>query len=212
MNYAELTQAIKDYCSNTESSFVANIPVFVKQAEQRIYNSVDLPVEWEYATLTATPNVQDIAMPANWLATFSMSVVNPTTSDRTYLINKDYSFVREAFPDPTDTGVPQYYAISDNATTLLAPTPNAAYSIELSYYAYPTSIVTASTSWLGTNFDSVLLYGALIEAYTYMKGEADMLALYTQRYNEALAQLRVLGEGKNRQDAYRSGKTRIKVP
>jgi hypothetical protein len=151
-------------------------------------------------------------MPSDWLATFSLAVIN-ASNEYTYLLNKDVNFIRQAFPD-TDSDFydePQYYAVFDNTAFILGPTPNASYAVELHYFYYPTSIVTASTTWLGDNFSSTLLYGSLLEAYTYMKGEADVIAQYQKRYDEAMALLKQLGDGKDRQDAYRSGQVRYPV-
>ena len=163
-------------------------------------------------TGSVTTGNKYLTCPSDWLATFSLAAVS-TGNEYTYLLDKDVNFIRESFPD-TDAafyGVPQYYAQFDQDTFILGPTPDAAYSMELHYYYYPESIVTASTTWLGDNFDSVLLYGSLLEAYTYMKGEADVIAGYQKRYDEALSLLKTLGDGKNRRDAYRSGQARVPV-
>ena len=149
--------------------------------------------------------------PSGWLSVFSLAVIDPVTQAQTYLLNKDVEYIRECYPDPTDEGTPKYYAVFDNTTFILGPTPDASYNMEMHYYGYPTSIVTAGTSWLGNNFDSVLLYGSLLEAYTFMKGEPDVIQNYTARYNEALAMLKQLGEGKNRQDTYRTTQARYPV-
>jgi hypothetical protein len=224
MNYSELSSAIQAYTENTESNFVAEIPVFVKQAEQRIYNSVQFPSIRKNVTGITTVNNKYLSCPADFLAVYSMAVItdvtgsNLNTGTYEYLLNKDVNFIRQAYPVPNDTGVPRYYALfgpqSTNAAELsfmLGPTPDAAYNVELHYYFYPESIVTAGTTWLGDNFDSVLLYGSLVEAYTYMKGEQDMMGLYNTKYMEALALAKRLGDGMERQDAYRSGQFRQKV-
>lgn len=208
MNYSELVSAIQDYTENTFA--VADINIFIRQAEQRVYNTVQLPALRKNVTGNTTSNNKYLTAPSDWLATFSMAVVNNDGS-YTYLLNKDVNFIRAAYPEPTDTGTPEYYALFDQNSFILGPTPNATYTIELHYFYYPESIVTANTTWLGNNFDSVLLYGSLLEAYTYMKGESDILTLYKQRYDEALALLKQLGDGKDRQDAYRSGQIRYKV-
>jgi len=151
-------------------------------------------------------------MPPDWLATFSLAVINPA-NEYTYLLNKDVNFIRQSFPD-TDSafyGEPQYYAVFNDTSFIVGPTPDTNYSAELHYFYYPESIVTAGTSWLGNNFDSVLLYGSLLEAYTYMKGEKDVLDNYRTRYDEAMLLLKQLGDGKDRQDAYRSGQVRYPV-
>ena len=217
MNYTELSSAIQAYTENTESNFVAEIPVFVKQAEQRIYNSVQFPSIRKNVTGVMSSGNKYLACPADFLAVYSMAVIDAGGSYE-YLLNKDVNFIRQAYPLPTDTATPKYYALfgpqSTNAAELsfiLGPTPDVDYNVELHYYFYPESIVTAGTTWLGDNFDSVLLYGSLVEAYTYMKGEQDMMGLYNQKYQEALGLAKRLGDGMERQDAYRSGQFRQKV-
>lgn len=207
-----LWYAIQTYCETTEPSFVNNIPSFVQLAEERVYNSVQLPAIRKNVTGSMTNGNRYFTLPSDWLATFSLAVINPTTGAQTYLLDKDVNFIRESFPNPTATGTPQYYAIFDANTMLLGPTPNAAYTAELHYYYYPTSIVTAGTSWLSTNFETVLLYGAIREGYTYLKGDTDLAATYEQKYQEALGLLKVLGDGKDRRDTYRSGQARVPVP
>jgi hypothetical protein len=220
MNYTQLSAAIQAYTENTEADFVANIPVFVQQAEQRIYNSVQFPSLRKNVTGSTTVDNKYVSCPSDFLAVYSFAVVDGTFTSGTYeyLLNKDVNFIRQAYPQANDTGLPRYYALfgpqsSNDAelTFILGPTPDANYNVELHYYYYPESIVTASTTWLGDNFDSVLLYGSLVEAYTYMKGEADMMALYNQKYTEAMALAKRLGDGMERQDAYRSGQFRQKV-
>ena len=151
-----------------------------------------------------------MTLPADWLATFSLAVIASDGSQE-FLLDKDVNFIRQSYPDPNDTGVPQYYAIFDQNTLILGPTPASNYQVEMHYYYYPESIVTAGTSWIGDNFETVLLYGALREAYIYLKGEADMIQNYEQKYQEAMIQLLRLGDGLNRRDAYRSGQVRIPV-
>ena len=310
MNYAELSAAIQAYTENTETNFVAEIPVFVMQAEQRIYNSVQFPSIRKNVTGVMSSGNKYLACPSDFLAVYSMAVITDVTgSDLNtgtyeYLLNKDVNFLRQAYPTPNDTGVPKYYALfgpqstnADELSFIVGPTPDANYNVELHYYFYPESIVqspvatlgaitggssytngtylnvsltggsgsgavanivvsggavtsvtltqggtgyivgntlsaTASTiggtgssfsipvatvtnsdgrTWLGDNFDTVLLYGSLVEAYTYMKGEADMMGLYNGKYQEALALAKRLGDGMERQDAYRSGQFRQKV-
>jgi len=211
MNYSQLSQMIQDYVQSTETSFVSNIPTFVQLAEERIYNSVQIPALRKTSTASAVISNQYMSLPSDWLATFSLAIINPSTNVYTFLLNKDVNFMRECFTTSTATGAPQYYAIWDNDTMILGPTPNLAYTLELNYYYYPVSIVDAGTSWLGTNFETVLLYGSLREAYTYLKGEQDMMTYYEQKYQEALAQLDRLGDGLDRQDAYRSGQVRVPV-
>jgi hypothetical protein len=215
MNYAALSAAIQDYTQNYETEFVGNIPVFVKQAEQRIYNTVQFPSLRKNVTGNLTPNNKYLSCPIDFLSVYSMAVVD-TTGAYEYLLNKDVNFIRQAYPTPTDTGMPKYYALfgptfsaSTELSFILGPTPNINYQVELHYFFYPESIVTANTTWLGDNFDTVLLYGSLVEAYTFMKGETDMMALYDGKYKEALMQARRLGDGLERSDAYRNGQTRI---
>ena len=218
MNYTELSSAIQAYTENTETSFVAEIPVFVEQAEQRIYNSVQFPSIRKNVTGATTTNNKYLQCPTDFLAVYSLAIIN-ASGEYEYLLNKDVNFIRQAYPQPTDTGIPKYYALfgprSDNAaelTFILGPTPDAAYGAELHYFFYPPSItVSPYTSWLGDNFDPVLLYASLVEAYTYMKGEADMMGLYNQKFMEALALAKRLGDGMERQDAYRSGQFRQAV-
>jgi hypothetical protein len=220
MNYTELSAAIQNYAENTENNFVAEIPVFVQQAEQRIYNSVQFPSLRKNVTGTTTLHNKYLSCPGDFLAAYSMAVID-ADGNYEYLLNKDVNFIRQAYPSPTDYAIPRYYAlfgptttsggsptITNELTFILGPTPDAAYSVELHYYYYPESIVTAETTWLGDNFDTVLLYGSLVEAYTYMKGENDMMALYNQKYMEALALAKRLGDGLERSDAYRSGQYR----
>lgn len=220
MNYTQLSDAIQAYTENTEDNFVAEIPVFVQQAEQRIYNNVQFPSLRKNVTGVTAANNKYLQCPLDFLAVYSMAVVDGTLESGTYeyLLNKDVNFIRQAYPQADDTGLPRYYALfgprSDNAdelTFILGPTPDSTYNVELHYYYYPESIVTAETSWLGDNFDSVLLYGSLVEAYTYMKGEQDMMQLYNTKFMEALALAKRLGDGMERQDAYRSGQFRQKV-
>jgi hypothetical protein len=220
MNYTELSNAIQAYTENTEADFVANIPVFVEQAEQRIYNNVQFPSLRKNVTGVTTINNKYVSCPSDFLAVYSFAVVDGTLASGTYeyLLNKDVNFIRQAYPQADDTGLPRYYALfgpqsanDAELTFILGPTPDANYNVELHYYYYPESIVTASTTWLGDNFDSVLLYGSLVEAYTYMKGEADMMQLYNGKYMEAMALAKRLGDGMERQDAYRSGQFRQRV-
>ena len=217
MNYTQLSANIQAYTENTEANFVAEIPVFVQQAEQRIYNSMQFPSIRKNVTGSTTASNKYLGCPGDFLAVYSMAVVDGTGSYE-YLLNKDVNFIRQAYPVPTETGLPRYYALFGPQTNdvnelsfILGPTPDATYTVELHYYYYPPSIVTAGTTWLGDNFDSVLLYGSLVEAYTYMKGENDMMALYNGKYQEALALAKRLADGMERQDAYRSGQFRQKV-
>ena len=209
MNYTELVAEIQSY---TENQFeTTDIDTFIQQAEQRIYNSVQFPAIRKNMTGTTTPDNKYLACPPGWLSTFSLAVIDPTTNDYEYLLNKDVNFIRASYPKASDTGKPLYYGLFDQNTFILGPTPDDNYTMELHFYCYPESIVTAGTTWLGDNFDSALLYGSLLEAYTYMKGEADVLQNYKARYDESMALLKQLGDGKDRQDAYRSGQVRYPV-
>lgn len=308
MNYAQLYQAIQDYTENTESLFVSNIPTFVKEAEERIYNSVQLPSLRKNVTGQATANNQYLSLPTDWLSTYSVAVID-STGRYNYLLNKDVNFLREAYPTPTYTGLPKYYAVfgsnvadQNELSAILAPTPDESYSLEMHYYYYPptivqggidatsiisggstyidgtysnvpligvsnstvsgsdatavvtvlngavssvtitnagqfyvtTDVLTADsayiggsgtgfsmaidsvsnetgTSWLGDNYDPVLFYGAMREAMLFMKGEQDLVTYYEQKYQEALSQLKRLGDGLERGDAYRDGQTKLKV-
>ena len=217
MNYAALSDAIQAYTENTDATFIAEIPVFVHQAEQRIYNTIQFPSLRKNVTGSVTNNNKYLACPNDFLSVYSLALIDALGSYE-YLLNKDVNFIRQAYPNPNDTALPKYYALfgsqsndPNELTFILGPTPDATYVAELHYFYYPESIVTASTTWLGDNFDSVLLYGSLVEAYTYMKGEQDIMALYNGKYQEALALAKRLGDGLERQDAYRSGQYRQAV-
>ena len=208
MTYAELVAAINSYCENSfETTDVNN---FIDAAEQRIYNSVQLPDLRKNVTGSVTSGNKYLAVPSDWLATFSLAIVT-AAGDYEFLLNKDVNFIREAYPNPTTTGTPAHYAQFDDTTFILGPTPDATYTAELHYYYYPESIITASTTWLGNNFDSALLYGALLEAYVYLKGEKDVMEYYQKRYDDAMNMLKQLADGKNRRDTYRSGQIRYPV-
>jgi hypothetical protein len=208
MNYTQLVAEIQSY---TEDQFqVADINTFIEQAEQRIYNSVQLPAIRKNVTGTLTEGNSYLTAPDDWLATFSLAVID-NEGNYKYLLDKDVNFIRSSYPSATETGLPEYYALFDQNSFILGPTPDDFYTAELHYYYYPESIVTANTTWIGDNFDSVLLYGSLLEAYTYMKGEPDVIAQYQKRYDEAMALLKQLGDGKNRRDAYRNGQARYPV-
>jgi hypothetical protein len=218
MNYTQLTSAIKGFAENdfpaTVGAFTSpdQIARFVQLAEQRVYNTVQLPAFRKNMTGNTTSGNKYLATPPDWLATFSLAVIN-AANEYHYLLNKDVNFIRESYPD-TDSqfyGEPQYYAVFDDNTFILGPTPDANYAVELHYFYYPPSIVTAGTSWLGNNFDSVLLYGALIEAANFMKTDADTMNMYKTRYDAAMTDLKQLGDAKERQDAYRSGQVRYPV-
>lgn len=221
MNYSQLVTEIQNY---TENQFTtADINTFIQQAEQRIYNSVQFPSLRKNVTGITIGGNKYLSCPDDFLAVYSIAAVDGS-GNYEYLLNKDVNFIRAAFPNPNDQGIPQYYAIFGPTTTntvppqitnelsfILGPTPDNSYAVELHYYYYPESIVTAGTSWLGDNFDSVLLYGSLLEAYTYMKGEADVIAGYQKRYDEAMMLAKRLGDGMERGDAYRDGQYKQKV-
>jgi hypothetical protein len=303
MNYVQLYQAIQDYSENTESLFVSNISTFVKQAEDRIYNSVQIPSLRKNVTGTLTASNKYLSCPNDYLSTYSMAIIDTDTSYK-YLLNKDVNFIREAYPTPTSTGLPKYYALfgsqysnPNELSFIMGPTPDASYNVELHYFYYPVSIVQGAindynaptggssytngvypnvpltggqgsgatatitvagntvttvtinnggqfyavndslttnssyiggtgagfsvtvrlidnaegTSWLGDNYDPVLLYGSMREAMLFMKGEADLVKYYEEKYMEAMQQLNRLGTGLERGDAYRDGQAKIKV-
>ena len=239
MTYTELITAIQTYTENTfpattlaDSTVVSSttqLNRFITQAEQRIYNTVQFPSlrKNQYSAITA--NNKYISLPNDFLSTYSLALVTGVTgSDLNtgtfeFLLNKDVNFIRQAYPSPNDTGEPKYYAlfgptvsgstITNELSLILGPTPDALYYVELHYYYYPESITVAASgqTWLGDNFDTVLLYGSLVEAYLYMKGEADVMGFYELKYKEALALAKRLGDGLERGDAYRDGQTKIKV-
>jgi hypothetical protein len=239
MNYTQLFSTIQSYTENTFPDFTLadgsiettaeQINRFIQQAEQRIYNSVQFPSIRKNQFSVITANNKYISLPNDFLAVYSLALVtgvtnaNLDTGTYEYLLNKDANFIRQAYPTPNDTGEPKYYAlfgptilnsaITTELSLILGPTPDAAYYVELHYYYYPESITTASSgqTWLGDNFDTVLLYGSLVEAYTYMKGETDIIGLYDGKYKEALALAKRLGDGLERGDAYRDGQTKLRV-
>jgi len=222
VTYVQLVAASKSYTQNYEDDFVASIPTFVTQAETRIYNTVQIPALRKNVTGVTTDGNKYLSCPSDFLSVFSLAVIDGV-GDYEYLLNKDVNFLRAAYPSASDEGIPKYYAlfgptvtnntITDELSFILAPTPDAAYSVELHYYYYPESITTAADgrTWLGDNYDPVLLYGSLVEAYIYMKGEADIMAAYEKKYQDALMQLNRLGTGLERGDAYRDGQAKIKV-
>ena len=227
MTYAQLIAAIQSYVENTfpatylaDGSTVSSttqLNTFITQAEQRIFNTVQFPSLRRNVTGFTTTSNKYLACPADFLAAYSMAVID-ASGNYEYLLNKDVNFIRQAYPQPTDTAIPKYYALfgpsytnSDELSFILGPTPDAVYSVELHYFFYPDSITIApdGRTWLGDNFDTVLLYGSLVEAYTFMKGEQDVIALYDGKYKEALALAQRLGDGLERSDAYRSGQFRV---
>lgn len=219
MNYDQLVEAIKGYVENdfpdTAGSggmtSVEQINTFIQQAEERIFNEVQLLDLRKNVTGNVTAGNKYLSVPSDWLANFSLAVIDPVTGEYEYLLNKDVSFIRQAYPSPNDLGKPLYYSYFDVDSYILGPTPDANYEMELHYFYYPQSIVESGTSWLGDNFETALLYGCLLEAYTFMKGEADVIQNYQKRYDAAMIQLKMLGEGKNRQDMYRVRQVRYEV-
>jgi hypothetical protein len=233
MTYSELYANIQAYLENTfpetylaDGSAVSTktqIDTFIKQAEQRIYNTVQFPSLRKNVEGITTLNNKYLSCPGDFLAVYSLAVIDATGAYE-YLLNKDVNFIRQAYPRPTDTALPKYYALFGPTTTndpsptvtnelsfILGPTPDANYDVELHYYYYPESIVTAGSTWLGDNFDSVLLYGSLVEGYTFMKGETDLITVYETKYKEALGLAKRLGDGMERTDAYRTGQFRQAV-
>lgn len=215
MNYAELVVAVSDYCENTFPTVDMN--TLIRQAEQRIYNSVQLANLRKNVTGTFTLNNKYLSCPSDFLSVYSIAVIKQN-GDYLYLLNKDVNFIREAYPSASDTGLPKHYAIFGPQYTneaelsfIVGPTPDYSYATELHYYYYPESIVTAGTTWLGDNFDSALLNGTMVEAITYMKGETDMVKLYMDRYAQSMVLLKNLGDAKQRADAYRDGQVRNPV-
>ena len=222
MNYTQLKDAIQAYTQNYEQEFVDNLPVFIEQAEQRIYNTVQLANLRKNVTGSLSANNKYLSAPDDFLSVYSIAVID-ALGDYYYLKNVDVNYIRQIYPSASATALPKYYAIfgptvagatvSDELSFILGPTPNSAYGVELHYYYYPQSITTAADerTWLGDNFDSVLLYGSLVEAYTFMKGEQDLMAVYDTKYKEALALLKNLGDAKQRGDAYLDGQVKLKV-
>lgn len=216
MNYTELTAAIKEYLmveyagDGAEPTFVANIPNFIQHTEILINNAVQLPAFRKNVTGTFTTGFQYIDLPTDFLSVFSLAVINDE-GNYSYLLNKDVNYIREAFPYPGTSGLPSHYALFDNTAFIVGPTPDQSYTAELHYYAYPESIVLAGTSWVGNNFPNALLWGSLVEAYIFLKGEDNLIQTYQQKFQEALAEMKQLGDGKNRADNYRTVQVRDKV-
>lgn len=203
MNYQQLTEAIQNYTANYEQTFVNNLGLFVSQAEDRIHQSAEFPALRRTASSNCTIGSKLLSAPTDFLAPFSLAIKRGDSYEM--LMNKDVNWLNEAYKNDLVRGTPAYYAQFDATTFALGPVPDAEYYVECNYFYRPAGIAVTGTSWLGDNMPSVLLYGSLVEAYTYMKGEQDLLALYTSRYESALASLRNLGEGRNRLDAYTSG-------
>lgn len=220
MNYDTLKLTVKSYLENEFPDFVTSggdtftsdnqLDTFIRQAEERIYNTVQLPAIRRNVTGNAVAGNKYVSLPTDYLATFSLAVIG-ANGEQTFLLHKDVSFIREAYSNPNYSDTPVHYAQFDHNSFILGPTPDQNYELEMHYYYYPGSIVDEGTSWLGDNFESVLLYGVLVEAYSHMKGDTDMLTLYNNKYGEALTLLKLLGDGKDRRDAYRSGQFRAPV-
>jgi len=208
MNYTELKTNIEDICENSFTD--DQLAMFTQQAEQKIYNTVQIPALRKNVTGTLSTNNNYLSTPSDFLWSYSLAVVDGSGNYH-FLLNKDVNFMREAYPNPTATGLPKHYAYFDDNTFIVGPTPDSGYTSELHYGYYPQSIVTAGTTWLGEEFDSALLNGALIEAIRFMKGEPDIVAMYEKMYLQAIALLKTLGDGKLREDAYRSGQFRVPV-
>lgn len=209
--YTTLTQAIKDYTENTETTFSNNITVFIQQAEVTILRAVQLPVFRKNVTGTMTASNAYLSTPSDFLRPYSLAIIN--SSSHEYLINKDVNYVREVYPNPATTGVPKYYALFDDNTFIIGPTPGSNYTSELHYFYKPESITAASagTSWLGTNAEDALLYGSLLQAYIFMKGEPDVVQSYAQQFQTSVEALKLEGDGYDRTDAYRDGQLKMKV-
>tara|TARA_R110000737_G_scaffold298993_1_gene305817 strand:- start:69 stop:710 length:642 start_codon:yes stop_codon:yes gene_type:complete len=206
MTYAELKNLIQNYLQNSETSFTTYLPDIIKQGEDRIIENVQLPAFRKNQTGNLSASNQYLGIPTDFLSVYSLSYTN--SSSQTFLINKDVNWIRELYPNASTTGTPEYYAIFSDDYFIVAPTPDAAYTVELHYSYKPNSITVGAdsgTTWLSKNASTALLYSCLLEGYTYMKGEQDMMSVYNTRYETALARLKVLGEGRDRKDAYRSG-------
>jgi hypothetical protein len=210
--FTTLKTAIQDYTQNTESTFVTNLPTLIVQAENRIVKSVELPNFRKNVTGTLTSSSPYLSTPTDYLYPFSLAVLD-SSSNYEYLLNKDVSFIRQSFPSASTTGTPKFYAQFDDDTFIIAPTPDSNYTVELHYFYIPTSITTSAdgTSWLGTNATEALLYASLVEAYTFMKGEPDILVNYEKRFQEALQRLTLESDGYNRKDAFRDGQRKVNV-
>lgn len=213
--YTGLVNAIQAFTEVDEPTFIDNIPTFVQDVERLVNNTVQLPAFRRNVTGSATADFPYLTLPDDFLSTFSVAVMNTdeplVPNNYRYMLNKDVNYIREFFPYPGTTGTPQYYALFDQNTFILGPTPDVNYNIELHYFAYPTSIVTAGTTWLSQNFPNVLLYGALCESYIFLKGEADLIQTYQAKFEQAMIPLKQLGDGKDRQDNYRTMQVRDKV-
>lgn len=208
MNYTQLKAQIWSYLQTDDDGLGGMTDTIIRQAEERIVRSVQLPNFRKNVTGNVTSSFQYLSTPSDFLSPYSLAVI--VAGEQSYLLPKDVAFIREAYPSATSNGVPKYYALFDENTFLLGPTPGSNYTMELHYYYEPPSIVDTGTSWLGDNAENALLYGSLVEAYTVLKGDSDMMQVYVERYNDALTQLKTLGEGRDRSDTYRNGETRVK--
>lgn len=205
--YVGLSNTLQAYTEVDETTFVGNIPTFIQNTERLVNNRVQLPAFKKAATLTTTAFSPYLTLPTDFLAMFSVAAISGD-GQFSYMLNKDINYIRECFPYPTATGLPSTYALYNATQFLLGPTPNAAYSVELQYFAYPTSIVTAGSTWLSINYPNVLLWGALTEAYIYLKGETDLVQMYQAKFEEAMAPLKQLGDARDKSDAYRAPQAR----
>ena len=205
--YTTLKQTIQDYLETTETTFVSNLPNIITQAEERILKEVQLPDFRKNVTGSLSSDNEYLSTPTDYLAIYSLAVDN---SGYEYLLNKDVNFIREAYPVSTVTGVPKYYSLFNESTIIVAPTPSSSFDVELHYFYRPESITVAAsgTRWLGDNAENALLYGSLVESYTFLKGDADLLQLYMSQYADAVSRLKTLGEGYGTTDSYRSGAVR----
>lgn len=208
MNYTELKAQIWSYLQTDDNGLGGLTDTIIRQAEERIVRSVQLPFFRKNVTGTMTSGVKYLTQPSDFLAVYSLAVIDGTSEY--YLLPKDVAFIREAYPDASFTSIPKYYGVFDENTFILGPTPNSSYGAELHYYYEPASIVDTGTSWLGDNAENALLYGCLVEGYTVLKGAVEVMQVYVDRYNDAITQLKTLGEGRDRSDTYRNGESRIK--
>jgi hypothetical protein len=207
MTYAELAAQIQQYLQNDETAFVAQIPTFVRLAERKIYDEVNLPIKRKNVTATVTSANPSIGVPSDFNSIYEIFIIIPGTGAQ-YLINKDVSFIREMYPLAATAGVPQYYAMMDHQNIILGPTPDSNYSVEMHYFGYPASIVTASTTWLGDRFENALLFGSLLQGYANMKGDTEVFAIYQKAYDEAMMQVKAFAAGQSSNDWYRGDASR----
>lgn len=209
LSYSELVTLIEDTCQSTETTFVTRIDDFIKAAEEHIYFNTQIPNLRQNSTGTCTANNEYLALPSNYLSAYSLSVTD--SGSQYYLLNREADFIREAYASRTATGRPRYYGQMDDTSLILGPTPDSSYTMELHYYFKPSSIVDTTTSWLGNNAPTCLLYGSLIHAYTFLKGDQDVMAFYQGEYEKALASLQIITEGRVRKDTYRKQNRKMDV-